>query len=296
MHIAIILAFLMTIITASSNILLKKGFVKLNPFLVSYFSVILSTLFLWLITLLNADPRSFANYKGIAVFAVIGTFAPPLVRTFTYYGIHTLGAGRSAPLRALTPFFATLIAIWLLHESPHPLIFSGIALIIAGTVLITREPDNSSRYRPAHLAYPLFAALLAGIAANLRKYGLITMPNPVFASAVAATSASLCMTIYVILRIRKYRGEMNKFILHRRELGYITTAGVLTSIGEITDLSALLYGKVSLVVPIFATTPFMIILLSDIFLKKHERITKTVVISACLIITGVYITISRASP
>jgi uncharacterized membrane protein len=295
MYTAVLLAFLMTFITASSNILLKKGFAKLDPFLVSYFSVILSTGFLWLITFCSVEARYFTCYKGIAVFAAIGTFAPPLVRTFTYYGIHTLGAGRAAPLRALTPFFATIIAIWMLRELPHPFIFAGIALIAAGTVLITREPKDSRRYKPAHLAYPLCAALLAGLAANLRKYGLHIMPQPVFASAIAATSASVCMTVYLLCRLENYRLEMKKFVIHHKETGYIVFAGLLTSIGEIIDLSALLYGKVSLVVPIFATTPLVIILLSNIFLKKHERITKKIVFSACLIVTGVYITISLAS-
>lgn len=295
MRTAVLLAFLMTLITASSSILLKKGFARLNPFLVSFFSVLLSTVFLWLITLCTGGAAYFSCREGIIVFAVIGTFAPPLIRTLTYYGIHTLGAGRASPMRALTPLFAVLIAMWMLGESPQLPIFSGIALIITGTILITREPGDSARYRKIHLAYPVFAAALAGLAANLRKYGLQIMPHPVFASSVAATSASLCMGLYVLCRREKYRAEIKNFVLHRRETAYIFSAALLTSLGEITDLGALLFGKVSLVVPIFAATPLATLLLSRLFLRGQERITGRIVLSAALIIAGVYIAVSHAS-
>jgi len=295
MQTAVLLALLMALITSSSNILLKKGFARLSPFLVSFFSVLLSTIFLWLITFCTGGNAYFSCRAGIIVFAVIGMFAPPLVRTLTYYGIHTLGAGRAAPLRALTPFFAVLIAIRMLGESPGPPIFAGIALIIAGTVLITREQGDSEHYRKTHLLYPVCAAVLAGLAANLRKYGLGIMPHPVFASAVAATSASVCMSFYVLCRERKYLPELKKFLVHRRETAYIIFAALLTSLGEITDLGSLLYGRVSLVVPIFAVTPLATLLLSRVFLRGHERITKKILFSAALIISGVYIAVLHAS-
>ncbi|NLE91005.1 MAG: DMT family transporter [Elusimicrobia bacterium] len=295
MQTAVLLALLMALITASSNILLKKGFTRLNPFPVSFFSVLLSMVFLWLTTFCTGGKNYFSCRAGITVFVVIGIFAPPLVRTLTYYGIHTLGAGRSAPLRALTPFFAVLIAIRMLGESPGPPIFAGIALIIAGTMLITREQGDSANYRKIHLLYPVCAALLAGLAANLRKYGLGIMPHPVFASAVAATSASVCMSVYVLCRKNKYLPELKEFFVHRRESAYIVSAALLTSMGEITDLGSLLYGRVSLVVPIFAVTPLATLLLSRVFLRRHEKITRKIIFSALLIIAGVYIAVLHAS-
>jgi uncharacterized membrane protein len=289
---AIILAFLMTSITASSNVILKKGFVKIEPFIAVYISVIIGTVFLWVLTLLFVPKNYFLNYKAIIVFAVIGSFAPTLVRTWTYYGIHKLGAGRAAPLRAMTPFFAIIIAILFLKETPRPGIFFGIFLIVFGIVLLSRkEGSDFTHWKPQDLFYPLAAAFLAGFAANLRKYGLNLMPQPIFASTIAASSSMVILSIYIAL---KYKKENILFFQHKKEIKLIFAAALLTTIGEIVDLSALLYGKVSLVVPIFAATPLLIVIFSRIFLKKHELVTKRLVLASIFIICGIYFTIINA--
>lgn len=292
MTIAILLAFTMTLITASSNVILKKGFKEVTPFFAVYISVVISTIFLWIATCLFVPKHFFSNYKGILIFIIIGSFAPTLVRTLTYLGIHKLGAGRAAPLRALTPFFATIIAIFFLKESPKSIIFVGIFLIILGIILVSKkEKRDFTPWRPVQFLYPLSAAFLAGIAASLRKYGLNLMPQPIFASAVAATSSLIILTFYVL---RKY--DLRNFfaVKYKQEFKLIIVASFLTSIGEIVDLSALLFGKVSLVVPIFAATPLTVALLSQIFLKEHEIVTRRLVLAAILIIGGIYIGIISA--
>ena len=107
--IAILLSFLMTLITASTNVILKKGFSKIEPFMAVYISVFISSIVLWIIAFIYTPKNCFSNYRGIMIFVIIGSFAPTLVRTLTYYGIQRLGAGRAAPVRALTPFFAIII-------------------------------------------------------------------------------------------------------------------------------------------------------------------------------------------
>jgi len=140
---AIFLALLMTLITASSNVILKKGFFSVQPFLAVYVSVIISTVFLWIMVLFCVPRDVFLNYQGIVIFVIIGAFAPTLVRTLTYCGIHTLGASRAAPLRALTPFFATMMAIFFLKESPGAGVFLGILLILVGVVVLVKKDRNN---------------------------------------------------------------------------------------------------------------------------------------------------------
>lgn len=289
---AIVLALLMALITASSNVVLKKGFFKVDPFIAVYFSVIISTVLLWILTFLFVPKSFFLNYKAIIVFAAIGSFAPTLVRTWTYYGIHKLGAGRAAPLRAMTPFFATIMAILFLKETPRLGIFLGIFLIILGVVLLSKKENSDfTHWKLHHLLYPLAAAFLAGFAANLRKYGLNLMPQPIFASTIAASSSLVILTIYVAL---KYKKENILFFQHKKEMMFIFAAALLTTAGEIVDLSALLYGKVSLVVPIFAVTPLIIVFLSRTFLKKQEVVTRRLVFASILIIFGICFTIINA--
>ena len=314
MMIALILAVLMTMITASSQVILKKGFAGIQPFAAVYISVVISTFFLWGAVLIAEPVSTAASLYGILIFIIIGSFAPTIVRTLTYYGIHTLGAGRAAPLRAMTPFFATLFAIFFLHESPRSGIFIGIFLIIAGVTLLMTEGKREKvfSWKPLHMVYPLGAALLAGIAANLRKHGLCVIPQPIFASAIAATSSLFFLTLYACVSspmatARQYLLAAAKFsvspsfaaikkIFYKKEWFYIVSASLLTSLGEIVDLSALLYGTVTLVVPVFAATPLVIMLLSHLFLKKHEKITIRLVFGSLLILCGVYLSVINALP
>jgi drug/metabolite transporter, DME family len=290
--IAVVLAFLMTLITASSNVILKKGFSKVEPFIAVYLSVAISTVFLWILTFIFVPKSYFLNYKAIIVFASIGCFAPTLIRTWTYYGIHKLGAGRAAPLRALTPFFAVITAIIFLKEAPRPGIFFGILLIGIGVVSLSKkECSDFTQWKKTDLFYPVAAAVLAGLAANLRKYGLNLMPQPIFASAIAASSSLLILTAYVFLR---YKKENILFFQHKKELKLLFIAAILTTAGEIVDLSALLYGKVSLVVPIFAVTPLIIVFFSRVFLKNQEVVTTRLVLASILIISGISFAIINA--
>ena len=293
MAIAVVLAFIMALITASSNVILKKGFKEVPPLLAVYISVVISTIFLWIATYLFVPRYFFSNYKGILIFIIIGSFAPNLVRTLTYLGIHRLGAGMAAPLRALTPFFATIIAIRFLKESPKSIIFIGISLIVLGIIVLSKKDSRDFvHWRPVHFLYPLGAAFMAGVAANLRKYGLNLMPQAIFASAIAATSSLVFLSGYVM-----YKYDIRKsfrFIRCKHEFKLIIIASLLTACGEIVDLSALLFGKVSLVIPIFAATPLVIVFLSRIFLKEHEIVTARLMIATILILCGIYMSIVSA--
>jgi uncharacterized membrane protein len=118
------------------------------------------------------------------------------------------------------------------------------------------------------------------------------IPQPIFASAIAATSSLFFLTFYILFKYNRYKKNIQEMVSYKREFFFIIIAAFLTTFGEITDLSALLFGKVSLVIPIFGITPFVIILLSNIFLKRHEKITKSIVFSALFIVAGIYITIA----
>ena len=74
----------------------------------------------------------------------------------------------------MAPFFAVIMAMIFLKESPKLSIFFGILLIVSGvTSLMKRDKNDSFLWKPVYFFYPLGTAVLAGLAANLRKYGLI---------------------------------------------------------------------------------------------------------------------------
>ena len=284
MIIAVGLALLTTIVTASSNVLLKRAFSRISPFIAVYLSVVISTIFLWVATFLYVPRASFGNARVIFIFALIGIVTPALVRTLTYFGIHTLGAGRAAPLRAMTPFFAAPVAIFFLKEPFRPGLFLGIGLIVLGVALLSQGASRVSIKNKKFYLYPLGAAFFSGLAAALRKYGLQLMPQPIFCSTIASTTSMIVLSAYFF---KKDFGMMKMRSLDRRAIRLIALAAFLTAIAEIACLSALLYGRVNLVVPILAATPLMIVLFSRFFLGEHETKAWRLILASLVVACGI---------
>lgn len=80
-----------------------------------------------------------AEYSATAFIAIGATF---LAYLFNLYGIHRLGASITGTYIYTQPFFASLIAVFVLHE-----VFSGYkwvaaALIISGVILVSHKPKE----------------------------------------------------------------------------------------------------------------------------------------------------------
>ena len=288
---AVFLSFFLVLITAGSNVILKKGLDDFDPFSAVYFSVLISAVIFWLICLFFIPIKSFSNIGGIIVFSVVGIFTPTIIRSLTYFGIDRLGAGRAGVVRALGPFFATIFAVLILKECPPLGSWIGLCCVTSALfILFKKDSPGEKELKIRHYIYPLSAAFLAGIIVNLKKVGLNFLNNPFLAAAIASTSSLLWLTVYIMLK-RRWKDVVN--ISGRRGFGYILAVALLSCLGEIIDLSALFLGQVSLVIPILAIIPLAIILFSRIFLQTHEVITKRLVAAAIISAIGVImITIS----
>ena len=82
--------------------------------------------------------------SAIAYFVLGGLIQPAFVRFLNYTGIARLGVSRSQALRAVTPLFASLIALIALHERPGIKIDAGILLTVAGIALVSYRREGES--------------------------------------------------------------------------------------------------------------------------------------------------------
>jgi drug/metabolite transporter (DMT)-like permease len=53
--------------------------------------------------------------------------------------IRLVGASRFSAISGVTPLFAAVLAVAILHESVNPIMAAGIALIVVGTYLIAKS-------------------------------------------------------------------------------------------------------------------------------------------------------------
>ncbi len=283
---ASLIALAVAAITAFSRILLKKGLVDSNPLTGMFVSLVVCAPVLTVLALLVV-PLDEYSLVGIAYFAAIGLFAPPVVRYLTYIGVDRLGVSRSAPVRSLTPFFAVLLAIVFLGEPLSLHVVLGTVAIFSGASLLTRK-ERSERAAPTwkkvDLLFPLAAAVLAGVAANLRRHGLDSpiLPNPILAAASTAVAALLVFGVYLQLS-----GKRRELAFNRSALTFFVLASCCTSVSIVLNLTALKVGNVSAVAPVLASGPLFAIGFSFLLLRKIERVTRTLVAGALLTVTGI---------
>jgi DME family drug/metabolite transporter len=82
-------------------------------------------------------------------------------------------------------------------------------------------------------------------------------------------------------------GPRGIYACRGRELVYLVCAGITENAGVFFTILALTSGAVSVVMPLTATTPIFVLLLSLVFLRGVEVLTARVVAGTVLIVVGV---------
>jgi len=267
---------------ALNHILTKKGLKYSNPPTAVLTSLAVNVVILWGFSLLFLPVR-LLTLSGVLIFVIVGLFQPGLTRLLTYKSIKTVGVAITDPLRATTPMFSTFLAIILLGEQMTVTIFFSTSLIITGITLLSLRGKVAAKIKIRYILYPLLASFLAGSSQIMRKFGLSSMPHPVLAAAVTATSS-----LVVVNAIMWFSGQ-RKMIqeMDRRCLPFYLAAGIAISLGMVAIYYALDLGRVVVVIPISSTGPLFSLALTAIFLQGVERVTLKIVLGATLIISGV---------
>ena len=280
-----LLTLFLCLITASSRVLLKKGMRDSNPLTGMTYSLLIGVLFLGI----YAVPRMISQWqdlqlKGLLIFIGIGFIAPPVVRYLTYVGIDKIGASRSDPLRSVQPLFALVFSGFFLKEQVSILIWIAACMILAGAFLISRQNNSvhEKKYSKFDLLYPLLAALIAGVITNYRKYGMSFLPDPIIAAFVAAFSALIVFSTFLLIT-----GKYKQIVLTKDSKKFFLISGGLTAFTDILDLWALQLSQVQIVAPLLGATPLFVVLLSSLFLKKEESIGLKTWLGAGLIFVAI---------
>jgi uncharacterized membrane protein len=96
-------------------------------------------------------------------------------RLALFTGIQRVGASRAEPLKASTPFFASIVAVLVLGGRMSPEHFLGVVLIVAVLAVISLEqasgPTTGELGSVSDLGFPLLAALLFAVEPTFAKIG-----------------------------------------------------------------------------------------------------------------------------
>ena len=272
---------------AADAILVRKGARTSNVYAAAFISFIITTILFWTIIILFF-PLHLLWTPATIYFVLSGLIQPFLARLLHYIGLTRLGVARSGSLRGASPLFAVLIAVVFLGEQPHFFVYGGTLLTMAGVWLILYRGEGGGEWRLSDVIFPLGASFVAAISQNLRKMGLLLLPNPFVGGAITTmTSLTLYLiSLYVLGKFRLVRPD-------RASLPYFVISAFIAAASQFLVFLALSKGEVSVMVPLINTTPFFSVLFSAIFLRDLEQVTAKLFFGSSLLVTGVVLITSR---
>ena len=266
---------------AGDAVFVRLGTRKSNIFAAMLVSYGVSIALVW-IYLLATTTLDFLRSPAMLYFLISGCLQPLFARALYYEGFSRIGVARAGPLRGAEPFFATAIAVTLLHEHPTLPVYIGTVLIVASVWVISSRDSGQAKWRLWDAGFPLGAALVSAISQTLRKQGLKILPNPFVATATVTSTSLVWLLIFVCTTKRTHLLRMK-----RENLVFFVCASLIACSAQLSNFVAIARGDLSVIIPLLNTTPLFNVVFSALFLRNVETVTPRIVFGAIVMVTGV---------
>ena len=266
---------------AGDAVFVRLGTRKSNIFAAMLISYAVSIALVW-IYLLATTSLDFLRSPAMVFFLISGCLQPLFARALYYEGFSRIGVARARPLRGAEPFFATAIAVTLLHEHPTLPVYIGTVLIVASIWVISWRDSGQAKWRLRDAGFPLGAALVSAISQTLRKQGLKILPNPFVATATVTSTSLVWLLIFVCTTKRTHLLRMK-----RESLVFFVCASLIACSAQLSNFVALARGDLSVIIPLLNTTPLFNVVFSALFLRNVETVTPRIVFGAIVMVAGV---------
>ena len=279
MSLVAVLALAAALLSAVATIFVRQGLRGSDPYTGAWINMMVGAIGLWICVLLTGGVGDVST-RSLLLFTAAGLVGTVGGRLTRFLAIDKVGATITAAVSSVTPLVASFLAILLLGERITLPILAGTAIIVIGTVLLSTSGQRLG-FRPWQIVLPLASATCFGIVAIIRKVGLGDM-GPVLGTCINLTAAAIAFSAMMLAS-----GHRGIYACRGRELVCLVCAGFAENAGVFLTILALASGAVSVVMPLTATTPIFVLLLSLFFLKGVEVVTARVVAGTMLIVLGV---------
>lgn len=260
------------------QVLSKKGFENISPLWSNIFSSFIG-IFVWIPSALIG---SHFHIQQPSFLLLIFIFLTGVCYLSYYYAISKGNLALTGTLFETYPIFTILLSVTLLHEHITFLQIHGILITIIGSLLLVWPSKNDVKTIRNYIwvFWGLAGALLEGIGDFLSK---------VTVNALGAYSQMFYLVIlFQIVLLLNYfldkKGRsLPKFSLKIFLPSILGTT--LVVLGTALLFFAFQYGEASLITPITASSPVIVVLLA-IFLLK-EKVTRLQLFGIAVVIIGV---------
>ena len=267
--------------TAINLILLKRGLAHGNPITAIVISLAINVLSFWSFVF-AVLPLEQILRPELLIFVLVGLVQPGGTRYLAYLSVEKVGVAVTAPLRATTPLFSSLVAIAVLGEQLTPAVGAGTALVVCGITLLSMREEKTGAWMNIFVTLPLLSAFVAGSTQVVRKIGLAQITLPILGAAV--TTGTSFVAVAVSLSVTR---NWSAVTFDRQSLGYFLLAGCAVTLGVASVYMSLYLSDVVIVAPLASLSPLYSLVLSAVFLREVEVITMRKVVAAGLIVLGV---------
>ena len=222
------------------------------------------------------------NWQALVLFALSGAFALGIARLLYFVAMEQIGVAVSSAIIGSNPLISTVLAILFLAEAVDTATIVGAVLVVGGVFLLSGAGESSVKSRS--LFIPFLSAIAYSLANVIRKAGLNVQSEPLLGAVAGAVAGVLCFSIYLAVA-----GKLGEIKATKRSLGYFTACGLVSAVGWFALMMAMQTGTVAVVTTIVFSYPLFSLVLSWLFLKGEEKITRRIVAGCVVIVAGVVI-------
>lgn len=303
----IIFSILALVCFSTASVCISRGHDKITDSQGAFISILMTfgiALIIWTaLGLRNGWPS--ISYSAVSWFALAGVLTIFVGRVLLYSSIQKLGAIRASAVKRLNPLFSVILGVTVLGEALSGSMILGMVLIFVSFALLIVQSLKSSEsmeqedgslkvdnnYRiiiNLGYIYGPISALAYATGYLARKQGLIILPDAAFGAMLGALVGG---SVYVVAAVflDLYRTDLrNAFTVFNP---WLFTAGVLSSLGQISYFVALKYSPISQIALITSFEVFLTIFITTVIFGNSEQLNSGVMVAALLATAGTIVII-----
>jgi drug/metabolite transporter (DMT)-like permease len=212
-------------------------------------------------------------------FLLAGLLAPGISQVLFTLAVRDAGASRASVVVGTGPLFAVAIALVFLDEPFVAGLAGGVALIVAGCVLLATDRARPEHFRRLGLVFALGATLAFATRDSLIRWlgTEATEVEPALAAFATMITGSLVTAVVVLA---------SGVTLNRRAAVAFAPAALCFGLSYVLLFEAFYRGRVSVVSPIVATEALWGVTLSWLVLRSSEHVGPRLFAGAGLVVAG----------
>ena len=266
----------------------------MDVYVATFVQLLVSSVVLVAISLVTEDTSLVFSTPIAAIlsFVAAGFFHFLIGWTLLNASQKRIGAARTSPLIATVPLFGVIVAAATIKEFPTWVEMIGIAIIVLGAYLVSKEGETSATH---NTSTPRYAALLRtswmGLAASFFwavspvfiRIGLQGLPSPMLGVTIGVTASAICYAVILLWQRERWLGVP----IASEAWTFKLLAGLLVGLSTWMRWVALDLAPIAVVLALTTISSPLVIVLAPLISGKHlERVTAMLWAGTGLILFG----------